>query len=164
MPYIPYWRVKQTISTNNDFIINRRETSISDGECIHASRIETTTEDKKEIQEHVDKDCLAHRYVSLSEVDIIDLIERSRRLSTSAMYTAIYQICLDGNNGDYERHGKIITRKGDDIDALYIMAEYCRSQEKITLEELLAFETELTGEQHRWTPMQAGYEMNTMPY
>lgn len=158
LPYIPYWRIKQTIGSNNDFIVNRRETSASEGECIHISKIEITSENIKEIQERVKSECLARRYISLSDIETDGLIQCSCDLSTMAVHAAIYQVCLGGNNGDYERRGKIITRSGDGIDVSYIMKEYCRKHDKITLDELIDFEIELTGQKHRWIPMQAGFE------
>jgi hypothetical protein len=80
-------------------------------------------------------------------------------MNISAIHTAIYQICLNGINGSYDRRGKIITRKGEDIDALIIMKEYASSQDRLTLEELLTFEEELTGEQRKWIPIQVGYDV-----
>ena len=59
----------------------------------------------------------------------------------------------------YDRRGKIITRKGDTLDALTIMKEYCRKLDKCSLQDLLDFERELTGESHRWIPMEAGYSV-----
>jgi hypothetical protein len=37
------------------------------------------------------------------------------------------------------------------------MKEYCRGLDKCGLQDLLNFEYELTGEVHRWIPMEAGY-------
>jgi hypothetical protein len=156
LPYIPLWRVKQTVSSNNDFIINRRETVTGDGECIHISKIAIADEDKKEIQEKVAKGCHINRYISLANIDVAEVIERNCNLSETALYAAIFQICLDSNR--YERHGKIITRKGDGIDTFYIMKEFCLSQDRIKLAELLAFEEESAGECHCRIPMQAGYD------
>jgi hypothetical protein len=40
-----------------------------------------------------------------------------------------------------------------------IMDEYCRSLDCCSLDDLLEFERELTGECHRWIPMQAGCDI-----
>jgi hypothetical protein len=68
----------------------------------------------------------------------------------------VYRICLSDK---FDKKGKIITRKGDVLDALTIIKEYCRSIDKCSLDDLLNFEKELTGEVHRRTPMEAGYNI-----
>jgi len=156
--YIPYHRIKFALGQNGDFIINRRGSSESDGECIHISKIHITDIEKEEIRTSVNQTCLVHRYASLNDLDISEIEENNYGLSTAAIHTAIYQLCFNGSYGDYNRRGKILTRKGENIDALYIIKEYCLTQDRITLNELLALEVELTGEQHRWIPMQAGYD------
>jgi len=83
--------------------------------------------------------------------------ERNFELSIAAVQAAVYQICLGSNNSEYARHGKIVTYKGETIDTQAIMHDFCRSQDKISLDKLLAFEEDLTGEIHRWIPIQAGY-------
>jgi len=158
LPYIPYFRIKAVLGQNGDFIINKRGRGESDGECIHASKIDILVDEITAIKESVSKACLSHRYVSLSDIDLSCISEKNEELCDSAVQTAAFQICLGGNSGDYVRRGKIITRKGDNIDAPSIMKRYCRTQDKLSIEELLAFEEELTGEKHRWIPMQAAYD------
>jgi len=71
----------------------------------------------------------------------------------TAIHNAVYRICLSDK---FDKKGKIITRKGDVFDALTIMKEHCRTIEKCSLQDLLTFEKDLTGEVHRWIPMEAG--------
>jgi hypothetical protein len=156
LPFIPYWRIKSVFGQNGDFVINRRGRGDSDGECIHISRIDISEEEKTAIRDAVEKQCNAHRYASLASIDITEIAERNFELSLPAMQTAAFQICCDSDR--YERRGKIVTRKGENVDALYIMQEHCRTQDRVSLDELLVFELELTGEQHRWIPMQAAYD------
>jgi len=40
-----------------------------------------------------------------------------------------------------------------------IMQEYCRTLDRVNLNELLEFERNLTGEVHIWIPMQAGCDV-----
>jgi hypothetical protein len=156
LPYIPYNRIKFVLSQNGDFIINRRGRGDNDGECIHISNVYISEAEKAQIRGLVATKCDAHRYISLADLDLDEIAEKNYGLSISALQTAVFQICCAGTR--YERHGKIVTRRGEDIDALYIMKEFCKTQDKITLDDLLAYEAELTGEQHRWIPMQAGYD------
>lgn len=156
LPYIPYNRIKFVLGQNGDFIINRRGRGDNDGECIHISKIYVTEAEKARFRDLIEAQCEAHRYISLADLDLNEIAEKNYELSISAIQAAVFQMCCTGTR--YVRHGKIVTRRGEDIDALYIMKEFCRIQDKIMLEDLLAFEVELTGEQHRWIPMQAGYD------
>jgi hypothetical protein len=47
-------------------------------------------------------------------------------------------------------------RKGEVIDALTIMKEYCRTIDKCSLDDLLTYEKELTGKVYPLIPMEAG--------
>jgi hypothetical protein len=156
LPCIPFNRIKFVLGQNGDFIINRRGRGDNDGECIHISKVYITETEKAQIRDLIENGCNSHRYISLANLELNGIAEKNYELSISAIQTAVFQICCAGTR--YERHGKIVTRRGEDIDALYIMKEFCRTQDKITLDDLLDFESELTGEQHRWIPMQAGYD------
>ena len=87
---------------------------------------------------------------------IDDLPERNYELSQTAVHNGVYHICLAG---DYNRHGKVITRKGDELNVQSIIENHCRSLDRCSLEDLLDLEHEITGERHRWAPMQAGYNV-----
>jgi len=82
-----------------------------------------------------------------------EIKERNHELSITAVHNAVFRICLAD---EFDKNGKIITRKGDMLDARSIMKNYCRTIDKCSLEDLLNFEKELTGEIHRWIPMEAG--------
>jgi hypothetical protein len=66
----------------------------------------------------------------------------------------VYSICL---SDEYDKKGKIITKKGTVLNALEIMKAYCMSLDKCTLDELLQYEKEITGEVHRFLPMEAAF-------
>lgn len=150
--YIPQWRIEQFLGNGNsgDYIWN------STGEYTHASKINITDCEIKGIVDFVESEINAHGYASMADVPLGKITEHNHELSRTAIHNGIFYICLADK---YGRRGKLITRKGDSIDALYIVKEYCGSRDKATLDELLAFEYELTGEIHRWIPMQAGYDI-----
>lgn len=144
--YIPLDRIKYALSQNADFIWSRVET------FAHISRIGITGDERMAIREVVIRECNAYGYVSISELPLEEIRERNYDLSISAIQNAVYRICLSDK---FDKKGKIITRKGDVIDALTITKEYCRTIDKCSLDDLLNFEKELTGEVHRWIPMEA---------
>lgn len=150
LAYIPQFRIEQHLGQNNDFIWN------SKGEFTHVSKIDIAEYEKREITNHIESEICAHGYASISDVPLNEIIDRNYMLSISAIHNAVYFICLADK---YSKNGKIITRKGENINALHITKEYCKTLDRCTLDDLLDFERDLTGECHRWIPMQAGYDV-----
>jgi len=150
LAYIPQYRIEQHLGQNNDFIWN------SKGEFTHVSKIDIAEYEKREITNHIESEIRVHGYASISDVPLNEIIDRNYMLSISAIHNAVYFICLADK---YSKNGKIITRKGENINALHITKEYCTTLDRCTLDDLLDFERDLTGECHRWIPMQAGYDV-----
>ncbi len=147
LQYIPLDRIKLALAQNGDFIWSSVET------YSHISRIEISDEEREAISAAAVRECNAHGYVSIKDLPFGEIEERNYELSVTAIHNAVYHICLSDK---FDKKGKIVTRKGDVFDALTIMKEYCRTVDKCSLDELLNFEKELTGESHRWIPMEAG--------
>jgi hypothetical protein len=119
-------------------------------------RIEITDEEQEAVRAAVVQECNARGYASITDLPFGEIEQRNYELSITAVHNAVYRICLSDK---FDKKGKIVTRKGDVFNALTIMKEYCRTVDKCCMDELLKYEKELTGEVHRWIPMQAG---NTM--
>lgn len=147
LQYIPLDRIKYALGQNSDFIWSNVET------FSHVSRIDITDEEREAIREVAAKECNVRGYASITDLPFGEIEERNYELSITAVHNAIYRICLLDK---FDKKGKIITRKGDVFDALTIIKEYCRTIDKCSLDDLLNFEKELTGEVHRWIPMEAG--------
>jgi len=147
LPYIPLDKLKHALGQNGDFIWNSVET------FSHISRIRITNDEREAIRAATTRECNARGYVSITELPLDEIHEKNCDLSITAVHNAVYRICLLDK---FDKKGKIITRKGYVFDALTIMKEYCRTIDKCSLSDLLAFEEELTGEVHRWIPMEAG--------
>jgi len=148
--YIPQFRIEQHLGQNNDFIWNTK------GEFTHVDKIDIAEYEKREIANYIESEIRAHGYASISDVSLNEIIDRNYMLSITAIHNAVYFICLADK---YSKNGKIITRKGENIDAMHITKEYCKTLDRCTLGDLLDFERDLTGECHRWIPMQAGYDV-----
>ena len=147
LPFIPLDKIKYALGQNGDFIWNSVET------YSHISRIEITDEERDAIRAAAIRECNNDGYVSITELPFGEIEERNCELSVTAVHNAAYRICLSDK---FDKKGKIVTRKGDLFDALTIMKEYCRTIDKCSLDGLLNYEKELTGEVHRWIPMEAG--------
>jgi hypothetical protein len=148
--YIPLERIKYALGQNADFIWNSVET------FSHTSRIDITNEEQHRLRDVAMHECSVHGYASMTILPNKDIEDRNHDLSITAIHNAIYRICLSDK---FDKKGKIITRKGDVFDAFSIMKEHCRTVDKCTLDDLLNFERELTGEVHRWIPMEAGNQV-----
>jgi hypothetical protein len=145
--YIPLERIKYALSQNGDFIWNSVET------FSHVSKIEITDEERQVVREAALRECNSRGYASIADLPFREIEERNYGLSFTAVHNAVYRICLSDK---FDIKGKIITRKGDTLDALTIMKNYCRTIEKCSLDDLLNYEKELTGKIYRWIPMEAG--------
>ncbi len=145
--YIPLDRIKSVLVQNGDFIWSSVET------FSQVSRIGITDEERQVIREAAVRECKACGYASIIDLPLGEIEERNYELSITALHNAAYRICLSDK---FDKKGKIVSLKGDVFDALTIMKKYCRTIDKCSLDDLLSYEKELTGEGHRWIPMEAG--------
>ena len=145
--YIPLKRIKYALGQNGNFIWS------SVGTFSHISQIDISDDERTSIREAAVRECNARGYASITDLPFGEIEERNYELSVTAVHNAVYRICLSDK---FDKKGKIVTRKGDVFDALTIMKEYCRTIDKCSLDDLLTYEKELTGEVHRWIPMEAG--------
>ena len=146
LPYIPLERIKYALGQNSSFIRN------SVGTFSHVSKIHISDEERETILSWVADECAKHGYVSIASLPIESVAERNHDLTIVAIHNAVFQRCLADN---FDKNGKIVTRKGEPLNALAIMTDYCRTVERCTLQELLDYESELIGEEHRWISMEA---------
>ena len=147
LPYIPLDKIKYGLAQNSDFIWNAPEV------YTHVGRVDVTAEECAAIAAYIDAACRTEGYASLSDVPLREIEAHNDELTRTAIHNAVFGIVLADQ---YNRRGKIITRKGETLNALAIMKAHCRSLDKCTLQDLRDFERELTGESHRRIPMEAG--------
>jgi predicted RNA-binding protein YlqC (UPF0109 family) len=148
LTYIPFTRIKHTFASNREFIWNSEET------YTHVNKVIITQDEKEAVSRAVKKECAVHGYASMSNLPLREITERNHELSVSAIQSAVYSICL---SDEYDKKGKIITKKGKALNALEIMKMYCLSLDKCKLDDLLQYEEEITGEVHRFLPMGAAF-------
>jgi len=146
LQYVPFERIKYHLGQNRDFIWSSVEN------FSHVNRIEITDQERQVILEAATRGCDTRGYASIIDLPFGAIEERNYKLSITAIHNAVYRICLADK---FDKKGKIVARKGDVIDVLTIMKEYCRAIDKCSLDELLTCGKELTGEGHRRTPMEA---------
>ena len=148
LDYIPLDRIKYALSQNPNFIWNNT------GEFTHVSKIDITTDEINEIVCFVDTEIKVHKYTSFASVPLCQILDKNYHLSTAAIQEAVYRTCLSNN---FEKNGKIITRKGGNIDLKSILEDHCQMLDRCTIDELLEFEKCITGEDQSWISMEAGF-------
>jgi len=151
LQFIPLERIKSCLAQNADFIWTSMET------YSHIKRIHIEKEECETIRQFTAEGCNSNGYVSALDLPIGEIRERNHELSITAVHNAVFRICL---SGEFDKIDKIITKKGETLNALTIMKDYCRALEKCTLDDLLNFERELVGEKrNRGIPLEAGYSV-----
>ena len=150
LQYAPIERIQYMLGQNGDFIWNNT------GTFAHVSHIEITEDEREIIRDTAERECNAHGYVPIGNLPLEEIAMRNHELSIAAIYGAVHRICLSDK---YDKKAKIIVRKGDTLNALAIMEEYCRTIDKCSLDELLDYRQNLAGEIHRQTVMEAAYNI-----
>ncbi len=150
LPYIPLDKIKYVLGQNSDFIRNATEV------YTHISKVNLPDEECVAIVDYVATACRTNGYASLNNIPLGEIEVNNHGLTLTAIHNAVFGIVLADK---YDKRGKIITRKGDTLDALTLMKEHCRTLDKCSLQDLLDFERELTGESHRWIALEAGYSV-----
>jgi hypothetical protein len=150
LPYIPLDKIKFVLATNDDFIWN------SAGVYSHVGMVDTSDEERAAIEDYVANACQTAGFASMSDVPLSAIEGHNSELSLTAIHNAVFAIVLSGK---FEKRGKIVTRKGNTLDALILMKERCHSIDKCTLKELLLYEQDLTGDRYPWIALEAGYEV-----
>ncbi|GEM_PF-612889 len=148
LPNIPKDKIMHALNQDGDFIWNSTEV------YTHIGMFDILDEERANILDYVATQCQKHGYVSISDVPLGEITERNFELTQTAIQTAVFTIVLKDK---YKKQGKIITPNDYELDALTIMKEHCRKIEKCSLQDLLDYERKLTGENHRWIPLEAGY-------
>lgn len=134
--YIPLERIKGILGQDGDFIWDSTET------FVHISKLVITPEERESVRLFASQMCNSRGYLSTTELPLVSIAEENYELSITALQNAVYRICLVE---DFDKKGKIITRKGDILDVVTILREHCLEIERCSLEDLLVFQQELTG-------------------
>lgn len=148
LPYIPLDKIKYVLALNGEFIWNSTEV------YTHIGMFDISDEERAEIEDYVAAACRTVGYASISDLPFGEIKDHNYELTHTAIHNAVFAIVLAGK---YDKHGKIITRKGDTLDVLTIMKERFRSIDKCSLQDLLDLERDLTGATYPWIALEVGY-------
>lgn len=146
LPCIPLNKTKNALAQNNDFIWS------SNGVYTHTSKIDISNVEQSDIKDYVANTCRNVGYASINDVPLGEIEEKNFQLTLTAIHNALFTLILADQ---FDKRGKIITRKGDMLDALTILKDDCRNLDKCSLQDLLDLQFEITGEKNRWVSMEA---------
>lgn len=148
LPFIPLEKIIFVLGQECNFIRN------SNGVYSHTGRVILSEEQKTKIVNYITDAFKSKKYVSIYDLPLEEIQENNVNLSILAVQNAIFEILL---SNDYVRRGRIISKKGNIFTIGEIMHEFCKIKEKCTLQDLFDLEIELTGKNHYYTSIDAGY-------
>lgn len=134
--YIPSNKISWSLSASDDFV------RISEGKyfCMHCFIY--SDEDARKILDFVSEECASKGYASIIDVPMGSIPEENFELSTTALYSAIYNAILKAN---YYLNGKILTVDKDGVDITILLKDYCQNRDECTVTEMMERAEELTG-------------------
>ncbi len=136
LPYVPIEKIKQVLAQNQDFIW------VDKGIYTHSSKIEIDEHDLQTVEAKIEVETSNYSYVSLAALNVLESLGLNIGLSEAAVKKGLFYKYLADR---YEKRGNIITPKGTVLNSMAVFADYCRSYDRLKLDELLEFERELNG-------------------
>lgn len=147
--YIPSNKISWSLSASDDFV------RISEGKyfCMHCFIY--SDEDARKILDFVSEECASKGYASITDVPMGSIPEENFELSTTALYSAIYNAILKEN---YYLNGKILTVDQDGVDITILLKDYCQNRDECTVTEMMERAEELTGSSNKQYSIIALYD------
>lgn len=129
LPFIPYDKIRLFLSKNQNFVW------VSEGIYTKVDSIVVSEEDKSAIRNFTAMEIERKGYVSLSNLPLVNVIEENYELTEYAILSGIFSKCLSDK---YSLHGRIVTALDTEFDIVGLMKQFCRAQDKITLDAVIA--------------------------
>jgi hypothetical protein len=139
LPYLPLDRIRQVLAQNSGFVW------VSTGVYTHISKIQIDENERCVACDKIKEDVSNHGFASIASLDVSASLELNPDLSESAVKNGLFQVCLADK---YEKRGNIVTSKGMVLNSVAVFEDFCRSHDRLTLDELLEFEQEINGGVH----------------
>ncbi len=150
LPYIPFDKIKFTLSHNSEFVKNSKEV------YTHVSNVYLTDDEREAISDYVATAIQRASYITIDSLPIDEIAEHNRGLTHTAIQSVIFETVL---SDAYDRHGKIINLKGENLNATKIIKEFCQNLDKCSLKDLIDLEIELTRKSDPRIPMKIAYSV-----
>ena len=148
LPYIPEDKIKFHLSVNRWFV--RNESNI----YADVTKFLYSAEEKQAILDYIQTNCQENGYASIVDIPLGHLMENNDLFTENAFFNAVFNLFL---YDDYYLNGKIVTKEKNGIDAIDLVENYCKSKERCTVEELVEFVKDITGEGTRRYALEGAY-------
>lgn len=140
LPYIPIAVIRQTLAQNSSFIW------VSTGLYTHVGKIEFDDAERRDACAKIEDAVSRCDFATLNSINVRASLELNPDLSESAIKSGFFQVYLADR---FEKHGNIVTQKGKALRAVTLFELYCRAQNRLTLDDLVAVEVAINGSNHR---------------
>lgn len=146
LPFIPLEKIKYSLSYGEKFFWNSFETYANiDLFKINENQIQL-------IKTTASKLCDENGSFILEELPISDIYGENYELSETAFYDIIFSFISEA----YSRNSKVVSRKGEAVDATTAIVRYCGTRQSCTMDELEMIMKEKTGEVRYPVVIEAG--------
>lgn len=147
--FIPSDKIAWSLSASDDFVW------ISEGKYFRMRHFVCSDEDADKILSFVSAECNCKGYASITDVPMGNILEENYELSTTALYSAIYNAILKGS---YYLNGKILTEDKNGVDITVLLKAYCQDRDQCTVTEMMERAQELTGSTNKQYSVVALYD------
>lgn len=149
LPYIPTDKIAWSLSASDEFVW------VSEGKYFRIRYFVCGKDDADRIIEFVSDECNTKGYASITDVPMGEVEEENYELSTTALYSAVYNYVLKGH---FYLNGKILTIDQNGVDITDLLKAYCRDRDECTASELMNRAEELTGNSNKQYSLTALYD------
>ena len=150
--FIPKDIIKRYLSGNRRFVW------VSEEMYLLIDRFIISDAEEAAVYDFVAQQCSSQGFASISDVPLGNMAENNYELSTTGLYSAIYNKVLFD---DYYLNGKILTKDKSGLDVVTLVKQYLTTKETCTFEEANNKVTELAGGKYRYMAYEALYNSMT---
>lgn len=149
LKYIPSDKISWSLSASDEFV------RISEGKYFRMIHFIHSDDDTEAILNFVKLECSSKGYASITDVPMGSIPDENYELSTTALYSAIYNAILKDS---YYLNGKIITTDQNGVDITVLLEAYCQDRDECTVTEMMKRADELTGSSNKQYALVALYD------
>lgn len=147
--YVPTDKISWSLSASNEFVW------ISEGKYFCMRHFIHSAENTEMILHFASEECANKGYVSITDIPMGSIPEENYELSTTALYSAVYNSILKDN---YYLNGKILTTDQNGVDITALLEAYCQDRDECTVTEMMERAEELTGSSNKQYSIIALYD------
>ena len=136
LPYADFYQIRLVCSRNEKFV------SMGDEVYALADQIKISEKDIERARRCIENDIERNSFSMLNSINVDESESFNPGISPYALKTLLFDKYLSGT---YSRKRSLITKAGIKIRMYDVMKDYCLEFEKITVEEIEAYEREVSG-------------------